>query len=166
MANWAPGAQSPERADDLSLDDLGWLREVTGLPVVLKGVLRGDDARDAVSAGASAILVSNHGGRQLDAAVSTAYALPEVADALSGTDAEVYVDGGIRRGEHVLSALALGARAIFVGRPVLYALAVEGSAGVQRLLTALTAELAHSLALAGSASVTAVPRDLVVTPTP
>ncbi|WP_344314387.1 alpha-hydroxy acid oxidase [Fodinicola feengrottensis] len=162
MANW--GSHSPDRADDLSLDDLGWLREVSGLPVVLKGVLRGDDARDAVSAGASAIMVSNHGGRQLDGAVSTAYALPEVANAVSGTDAEVYVDGGIRRGEHVLSALALGARAVFVGRPVLYALAVDGAAGVQRLLTDLTAELAHALALAGSASPADVPGDLVVRP--
>lgn len=170
MANWLvrdrdnhmPGA--PARADDLSLDDIGWLHEVSGLPIVLKGVLRGDDARDAVSAGAAGIVVSTHGGRQLDGAVSSAYALPEIVDALAGTGAEVYVDGGIRRGEHVLSALALGARAVFLGRPVLYALAVEGDEGVRRLIVELTAELAHAMTLTGAAKVADLTRDLVVTP--
>lgn len=83
------------------------------------------------------MIVSNHGGRQLDGSISTARALPEVAAALVGTSTEIYVDGGIRRGEHVLAALALGARAVFVGRPALWALTVEGSPGVTRLLTDL-----------------------------
>ncbi len=117
-----------DKADDLTPDVIGWLGEVAGLPVVVKGVLRADDARIAASAGAGAVQVSNHGGRQLDQAVATADALPEIAAALAGTGTEVYVDGGIRRAEHVLAALALGARAVFVGRPVLWALTAGGPA--------------------------------------
>jgi 4-hydroxymandelate oxidase len=138
-------------APDLGVDDIGWLRDRTGLPVVVKGVLRADDARRCVDAGAAAIYVSNHGGRQLDRAVSTATALREVVAAV-GDRVEVYVDGGIRTGLDVLAALALGARAVFLGRPVLHALAVEGEAGVERLLTDLTAELADVLQLAGCAA--------------
>jgi 4-hydroxymandelate oxidase len=150
------------KADDLTLDDIGWLREVTGLPVVIKGVLRADDALDCVRAGASAIQVSNHGGRQLDLTVHTAHALPAIAEALAGTGAEVFVDGGIRRGEHILTALALGANAVFVGRPVLWALAAEGEPAVERLLTDLTAELALTMKLSGAPTIADVTRDLVV----
>jgi 4-hydroxymandelate oxidase len=100
------------KADDLSPDAIGWLAERTGLPVVVKGVLRGDDAKRCTDAGAAGVIVSNHGGRQLDGSMPTAQALPEVAEALAGTGAEVYVDGGIRRGEHILTALALGARGL------------------------------------------------------
>jgi 4-hydroxymandelate oxidase len=135
-------------APDLGMDDIGWLRDHTGLPVVVKGVLRGDDARRCVDAGAAAIYVSNHGGRQLDRAVSTAAALRDVMDAV-GDRTEVYVDGGIRTGVDALAALALGARAVFLGRPVLHALALDGASGVERLLSELTTELAEVLQLAG-----------------
>ncbi len=137
------------KADDLSTDAIGWLAERTGLPVVVKGVLRGDDAKRCTDAGAAGVIVSNHGGRQLDGSMPTAQALPEVAEALAGTGAEVYVDGGIRCGEHILTALALGARAVFVGRPALWALTVGSSAGVTRLITDLGAEVDHCLRLVG-----------------
>jgi 4-hydroxymandelate oxidase len=159
-----------EKADDLTPDVIGWLRDLSGLPVVVKGVLRADDARALVSAGASAVQVSNHGGRQLDLAVATAVALPEIAAAVEGTGAEVYVDGGIRRAEHVLAALALGARAVFLGRPVLWALAAGGesgtggSDGVAGLLTGLTADLTHVMSLAGVRSPAEAGADLVRRP--
>lgn len=137
-----------EKATDLTPDVIGWLGERTGLPVVVKGVLRGDDARRAVDAGAAAVWVSNHGGRQLDQAVATRWALPEVAAAVAGK-AEIYVDGGVRRGVDVLTAHALGADAVFVGRPALWALAVGGSHGVVRLLSELREELIEAMTLAG-----------------
>jgi 4-hydroxymandelate oxidase len=143
-------------APDLSPDDVTWLHERTGLPVVVKGVLRGDDARRCLDAGAAAIYVSNHGGRQLDRAVPTATALAEVVAAV-GDATEVYVDGGIRSGLDVLAALALGARAVFVGRPVLHALAVDGARGVERLLTELAQELGEVLQLAGCATAADAP---------
>ncbi|HEY0470228.1 MAG TPA: alpha-hydroxy acid oxidase [Kribbella sp.] len=149
------------KADDLTPDVIGWLAERTGLPVVVKGVLRGDDAKRCADAGAAGVIVSNHGGRQLDGSISTARALPEVAEALAGTGVELYVDGGIRRGEHVLAALALGARAVFVGRPALWALSVGGSAGVTRLIGDLGDELEHALRLAGCARLADVSPDLV-----
>ncbi len=145
-----------EHAADVTPDDIGWLHDVTGLPVIVKGVLREDDARTVVAAGAVAVWVSNHGGRQLDQSVTTAEALPGIVTALSGTAAEVYVDGGIRKAEHVLAALSLGARAVFLGRPVLWALAAGGDvhqggcAGVAHLLTELTGDLEHVMALAGA----------------
>jgi 4-hydroxymandelate oxidase len=153
----------PDRGDSSRTRSEGrdWLRATTGLPVVVKGVLRADDALECVAAGASAVWVSNHGGRQLDGAVATALALPPITDALTGTGAEVYVDGGIRNGRHVLSALALGATAVFVGRPTLWALTVGGAAAVQRLITDLTAELAHAMALAGVPNIACVTSDLV-----
>lgn len=140
--------------------DVTDLREATGLPVVVKGVLRSDDALRARDAGAAAVVVSNHGGRQLDDALSPAVALPEVVAAV-GQELEVYVDGGLRRGSHVLRALALGARAVLLGRPVLWALAVGGGDGVRVLLTGLTADLAYTLQLAGCGSASRVPPDLV-----
>jgi 4-hydroxymandelate oxidase len=140
----APGA---EKALDLGPHDLDWVAERTGLPVVVKGVLRPDDAKRCVQAGARAVWVSNHGGRQLDRAASTAACLPEVVAAVDGT-ADVYVDGGIRSGLDVLAALALGADAVFLGRPPLYAL-VEGEAGVVRLHTDLREETVEALRLAG-----------------
>jgi 4-hydroxymandelate oxidase len=156
-----------DHADDVTPDDIGWLRDVTGLPVIVKGVLREDDARTAAAAGAVAIWVSNHGGRQLDQSITTAEALPGIVEALSGTPAEVYVDGGIRKAEHVLAALSLGAKAVFLGRPVLWALAAGGDvhqggcAGVADLLTGLTADLAHVMAIAGARHVGELTRDLV-----
>jgi 4-hydroxymandelate oxidase len=144
-----------------TLDDVGRFGELSGLPVVVKGVLRGDDARLCAQAGAAAVWVSTHGGRQVDPAVSSADALPEVVDAV-GDDVEVYVDGGIRSGSDVLTALALGARAVFVGRPVVWGLAAGGAEGVARVLAGLSAQLAHTMVLCGLDDVTAVPRDTVI----
>ncbi|HEX7077382.1 MAG TPA: alpha-hydroxy acid oxidase [Candidatus Eisenbacteria bacterium] len=132
----------------LSWETVAWLREHSKLPIVLKGIVRPDDARRAVDAGASGIVVSNHGGRQLDGGEATILALPDVVDAVQGR-AEVYVDGGFRRGTDVLKALALGARAVLIGRPYLWGLAAGGEAGVRRVLEILRAELTLSLALAG-----------------
>lgn len=162
--NFTPGygaATGDAKASDLGPRDVEWLASTTGLPVVVKGVLRGDDARRCVDAGAGAIWVSNHGGRQLDYAAATADCLAQVA-AEVGSAAEVYVDGGVREARHVLAALALGARAAFLGRLPLFALAVDGASGVHRLLADLEDELADALMLAGCSSVSQIPRDLVV----
>ena len=129
--------------------DLDWLRSLCGLPIVLKGIVTAEDARLAVENGAAAVWVSNHGGRQLDRAIATLDALPEVVDAVAGR-AEVYVDGGVRRGGDVAMALALGARAAFIGRPVIYALAYDGEAGVTLALDLLRAEMLQSMALLGA----------------
>jgi len=146
--------------DALTWDDLAWVRAQSSLPLAIKGVVRADDARRAVELGAAAVIVSNHGGRQLDGTIATIDALPAVADAVGGR-AEVYVDGGVRRGTDVLKALALGARAVLLGRPVLWALAAGGAEGVTQALALLRAELDHALALAGVPSVRDVPRDVV-----
>jgi 4-hydroxymandelate oxidase len=137
-----------EQAADATYDDIAWLREVSGLPVVVKGVLRGDDARSCAAAGAAGVWVSNHGGRQLDGAVPTARALPEVAAAVPD-GVEVYADGGVRTGVDVLRALALGARAVFMGRPALWCLATGGADAVAEGLSELSGGLAHAMGLAG-----------------
>ena len=144
-----------------TFDDIGRFADVSGLPVVVKGVLRADDAVRCVEAGASAVWVSAHGGRQADPVVASAAALPEIADAVAD-EVEVYVDGGIRAGSDVLTALALGATAVFVGRPAVWGLATGGADGVSRVLTGLGAELAHTMALCGLSDVRSVPRDTVV----
>jgi 4-hydroxymandelate oxidase len=149
-------------ARDLTPADVTWLRERAGVPVVVKGVLRGDDALRCLHAGADAVWVSNHGGRQLDRAVPTAHALREVVAAV-GERAEVYVDGGIRSGLDALAALALGARGVFLGRPALYGLAVDGARGVTRVLRDLETELREALELAGCATLDEA-RDLLVAP--
>ncbi len=125
-----------------------WLRSISPLPLVIKGILTAEDARRAVDCGAAGIVVSNHGGRQLDGTLATGYALPEVVDAVSGR-AEVLVDSGIRRGSDVLKALALGARAVLIGRPYLWGLALAGEAGVTHVLDLLRAEIDSDLALCG-----------------
>jgi 4-hydroxymandelate oxidase len=161
-----PGASTQAR--DLTPADIGWLGGLAGLPVIVKGVLRADDARACVTAGAAGVVVSNHGGRQLDRAVPSALALPAVAAALgrpgspsaagpSPVPGQVYVDGGVRAGVDALVALALGAQVVFLGRPVLWALTCGGEDGVRELLTGLTDELAHAMALAGAASLADVP---------
>jgi 4-hydroxymandelate oxidase len=150
----------------LTFDDIGWLSELSGLPVVVKGVLRGDDAEACVAAGAAAVIVSNHGGRQMDGALATARALPDVVDAVGTTGTEIYVDGGIRSGVDVLRALALGARAVMVGRPVMYGLAVDGEAGVRSVLATFSEELAQAMALCGAADVSQLDRDLIAPPEP
>ena len=145
----------------LTFDDIGWLREASGLPVVVKGVLRGDDAAACVDAGAAAVVVSNHGGRQLDGAVATADALTEVVDAVGGR-AEVLVDGGIRGGSDVVKALAMGARAVLVGRPVVYGLVCGGWEGARDVLTTYADETERAMMLCGAASVADLTPDLVV----
>jgi 4-hydroxymandelate oxidase len=165
-----PNLGSPESLDRpgnladqdpaVTFDDIGWLASTFGLPVVVKGVLRGDDAKSSIAAGAAAIWVSNHGGRQLDGAVATADALPAVVDSV-GDSAEVYVDGGVRRGIDVLRGIALGAGLVFVGRPVSWALAVGGSELVATTLQTLRDELELALALAGCPKVGDVTSDLV-----
>jgi 4-hydroxymandelate oxidase len=141
-----------DKAADIGPDDIGWLHEVTGLPVVVKGVLRPADAVRCVDAGAAAVWVSNHGGRQLDRVVATADALGAVVDAVQRR-AEVYVDGGIRNAEHVAIALGRGADAVLLGRLPLYALTVDGGGGVQRMLEELAADLNETMALLGCPSV-------------
>ncbi|MFG1606575.1 alpha-hydroxy acid oxidase [Actinoplanes sp. NPDC049265] len=126
-----------------------WLRGVTGLPILVKGVLHPADATAAVEAGVDGLIVSNHGGRQLDGAVATIDALPAVVRAV-GRRVPVLLDGGVRRGADVLVALALGADAVLVGRPVLWGLAAGGAAGVRDVLDLLRADLDHVLALAGA----------------
>jgi 4-hydroxymandelate oxidase len=133
---------------DLGFDDLDWLCGITRLPVVVKGVCRGDDARRAAEHGAKAIVVSNHGGRQLDTAPATCEVLPHVVEAAANL-CEIYVDGGVRRGSDVLKAIALGARAVLVGRPVLWGLAVGGEQGLTSVLDILRRELDEAMLLCG-----------------
>jgi 4-hydroxymandelate oxidase len=154
-------AHSIDQDSSISLETIAWLRDLSGLPVLVKGVLRGDDAAACLDAGAAGVVVSNHGGRQLDRAIAPAFALPEVVAAVAGRG-PVLVDGGIRSGTDVLVALALGATATMVGRPVLWALAAQGAAGVQRLLEGFGDDLAHAMGLAGAASIAGIQRDLVV----
>jgi 4-hydroxymandelate oxidase len=128
--------------------DLEWIRAATALPLVLKGIVTREDAGLAVEHGVEAVWVSNHGGRQLDGVAAPIDALPEVVEAVAGK-CEVYLDGGFRRGADVVKALALGARAAFVGRPVAAGLAVQGEAGVTRVLELLREEIALALGLVG-----------------
>jgi 4-hydroxymandelate oxidase len=145
----------------LTWNDLDWLASLSPLPVLLKGILHPADAVLAVEYGARAILVSNHGGRQLDSAVAALDALPAVVEAVAGR-VEVFVDGGVRRGTDVLKALALGARAVLIGRPIHWGLAVSGEAGVRHVLELLRAELALDLMLCGLASPVEVDRALIL----
>lgn len=144
-----PSGLSTTWARNLTIADIDWLQCATGLPIVVKGVLRSDDAQRCVQAGAAALWVSNHGGRQLDRAAATAHVLPAVVSAV-GDQVPVYVDGGVRSGVDALTALALGAEAVFLGRPPLWALAVDGASGVHDLLASLTAELVEAMTLSGA----------------
>jgi 4-hydroxymandelate oxidase len=146
---------------NLSVDDIGWLHDLTGLPVVVKGVLRADDAVRCVDTGAAGVIVSTHGGRCLTQSVVSADALPEVAAAV-GDRAEVYVDSGLRTPEHVAAALCLGARAVFLGRPVMWALATGGDAGVEELLGSIDTQLERVLRSLGAGSLDELGPDLVV----
>ena len=147
----------------LSWRDVAWLRSITELPVLVKGIVRPDDALRAAEAGAAGIVVSNHGGRQLDTSPATLDVLPEIADALDahGHRIEVLMDGGVRRGTDILKALALGARAVLVGRPVLWGLAADGEAGAAHVLRLLRDELDLAMALAGTPTIADITRDLV-----
>jgi 4-hydroxymandelate oxidase len=145
----------------ITLDTIGWLRDLAGLPVIVKGVLRADDAVACLDAGAAGVVVSNHGGRQLDRAIATAVALPEVVVAVEGR-APVIVDGGVVSGTDVFVALALGAAAAMVGRPILWGLAAAGAAGVRRVLDGYRDEFDHAMGLAGVSAIGDFGRDLVV----
>ncbi|HKN06236.1 MAG TPA: alpha-hydroxy acid oxidase, partial [Thermoplasmata archaeon] len=147
-----PSAESWEVVDRL--------RKATRLPVVIKGVLTAEDASASVEHGARAVVVSNHGGRQLDRAPAALAALPAVV-ATVGDRAEVYLDGGVRRGSDVLIALAFGARAVGVGRPVLWALAANGEAGVDRYLSLLASDLATAMTLVGRSALSEIDRSLI-----
>lgn len=144
----------------LTWSDIAWLRDVSQLPVVIKGVLSGEDARSAVEAGAEGVMVSNHGGRQLDHVPGTIDALDEVVDAVAG-DALVVLDGGVRHATDVLLALAVGADLVGMGRPVLWALANGGAASVEAFLGSIVDELARAMTLAGVPSVKDIDRSLV-----
>jgi 4-hydroxymandelate oxidase len=146
--------------ESLSWRDVEWLRSLTPLPLVLKGVLTAEDARRSVAAGADALIVSNHGGRQLDGVLPTIFALADVSEAVGGR-IEVLMDGGVRRGTDVLKALALGARAVLIGRPYLWGLAAEGEAGVRGVLELLRAEIDVAMALSGCPTLASIDRSLV-----
>jgi L-lactate dehydrogenase (cytochrome) len=143
--------------------DLRWIRDLWKGPIVIKGVHTGEDARQAIAAGAQALVVSNHGGRQLDGVPATLRALPEVLEAVNG-QVEVLVDGGIRRGGDVAKALCLGARAVLVGRAYAYGLAAAGEAGVARAIEILRTELVRTLKLLGCESTAALDRSYVNVP--
>lgn len=145
---------------NLTWDDIAWLTSVTDLPVLVKGILRADDARRAIDAGAAGVIVSNHGGRQFDTAPAAIDALGAVADAIGGT-AEVIVDGGIRRGADVIKAIAMGARAVQIGRPIVWGLVVDGEKGVDDVLMLLHDELDLAMALSGCRSIDEITGDLL-----
>ena len=146
-----PASLSDVTDNSLTWRDLEWLRAHTTLPIVVKGILTAEDAVLATESGVDGIVVSNHGGRQLDGVAASLDALPEVVEA-AGDRAEILLDGGVRRGTDVVKALALGARGVLVGRAALYGLAVAGAEGVERVLTLLREEVKLALALCGCAS--------------
>ena len=159
-AKFAHFESSPGLIASNTWEYLAWLRSVTSLPIVPKGIMTAADAARAVDAGAAGIIVSNHGGRQLARSMSTLDALADVVQGAGG--AEVYLDGGVRSGGDVLIALALGARAVLVGRPVMWGMALGGADGVARVLDDLRIGLAEDAGMCGIADIAAVPRDLVV----
>jgi 4-hydroxymandelate oxidase len=143
---------SPILPDKVTWDDIGWLRSFARVPVVLKGILNPEDADKAVQAGASGLIVSNHGARQLDTVSATIEALPLITERVAGR-IPVLVDGGIRRGTDVLKALAMGATAVLIGRPYVYGLAVGGADGVSRVIDILRSEFEVAMALTGRPSI-------------
>jgi L-lactate dehydrogenase (cytochrome) len=144
-------------------EDLRWIRELWSGPIVVKGLLTGEDARRAVDVGAAAVVVSNHGGRQLDSVSATLRALPEIVAAANG-QVEVLMDGGVRRGSDIIKALCLGARAVLIGRAYAYGLAAAGPAGVARALTILREDVERTVRLLGCPSITALDRSYVEVP--
>jgi L-lactate dehydrogenase (cytochrome) len=144
-------------------NDMGWIREAWGGPIIIKGVLTGDDARRAADEGAAAVVVSNHGARQLDTVSSTLHALPEVVAAV-GSRVDVLMDGGVRRGADVAKAVCLGARAVLVGRAYAYGLGAAGGPGVARAIEILRSDLLRTLKLLGCPSVAALDRSYIEVP--
>ncbi|HWI00258.1 MAG TPA: alpha-hydroxy acid oxidase, partial [Propionibacteriaceae bacterium] len=147
----------------VTFEIIGWLRRLSSLPVIVKGILRADDALRCVDAGAAGIVVSGHGGRRLGPSITPARALPEVAAAV-GDSVELFADSGLRTGEHIAAALALGARAVFLGRPLMWALAAAGSEGVTAVLDELTTELALVLTQLGVPRVSDLTPDVLEMP--
>jgi 4-hydroxymandelate oxidase len=167
LPEWPPGVSFSEWNRNvlepaLTWDVVDWLRSLTSLPVVLKGIIAAPDAERAIQAGISALIVSNHGGRQLDGTMATLDALPAIVHKVAGR-CPVLLDGGVRRGTDVLAALAFGAAAVLVGRPCLWGLAVRGEAGVRRILQLLRNELELALALAGCPTIGTVTPQLLAT---
>ena len=156
--NWSPPTAPP-----LTWSEAGWLRSLTSLPLALKGIRTAEDARLCVENGVDAILVSNHGGRQIDGTLSAIETLPEIVEEVKGR-AEIYLDGGIRRGTDVLRALSLGARAVLIGRPLFWGLAVDGDAGVRMVLELLRQEFDRAMASCGVTNVEGIDRSLVALP--
>jgi isopentenyl diphosphate isomerase/L-lactate dehydrogenase-like FMN-dependent dehydrogenase len=144
----------------LTWKEIDWLASLCELPVIVKGICRADDAEHAIQHGARAVLVSNHGGRQMDSAPATIEVLPAVAEAVAGR-VPVLLDGGVRRGLDVFKALALGATAVQIGRPVLWGLAAGGQQGVETALELLRTEFDLAMALAGCPDVASITRDMV-----
>jgi isopentenyl diphosphate isomerase/L-lactate dehydrogenase-like FMN-dependent dehydrogenase len=144
-------------------EDLRWIRELWTGPIVVKGLLTGDDARRAADEGAAAVVVSNHGGRQLDSVSSTLRALPEVVAAVNG-QIEVFMDGGVRRGSDIVKAICLGARAVLIGRAYAYGLAAAGHSGVVRAVEILRSDVERTLRLLGCASIAGLDRSLIEVP--
>lgn len=153
------GVSAPQRAI-LTWRDVEWLRSLTTLPFVLKGILDPDDAARAIDVGADAIIVSNHGARNLDTLPATIEALPAIAERVDGR-VPILIDGGIRRGTDVLKSLALGATAVLIGRPYVYALAVGGAEGVTHCVDLLRRELEVGMALTGRATIAEIDRSLI-----
>lgn len=145
----------------LSWEDVSWLRSITRLPILVKGIVHPEDARLAVEHGVEGVIVSNHGGRQVDTAPATIDVLPGICEAVDGR-LEVHVDGGVRRGSDVVKALALGARAVAIGRPALWGLAVGGAAGVEQVLAILRREFDAVMGLCGATSVAELTPDLIL----
>ncbi len=157
----APIVTLEDRVDpSVSWDDVAWLQSITNLPIWLKGILRPDDALRAVEAGVDGIIVSNHGGRQLDTAIATIDALPNIAKAVDGA-VPLLMDGGIRRGTDMIKALALGASAVLIGRPVLWGLAVNGTDGAAHVLEILRTEFDNAMAQCGCRTVDEITEDLI-----
>ena len=158
------GRVSPIYADALdptvTWETVGWIRSFAKIPVLLKGILAPEDARRATGEGLAGVIVSNHGGRNLDTTPATIEALPAVAEAVRGR-VPILLDGGVRRGTDVVKALALGARAVLIGRPYVWGLAVDGAAGVQRVIGILRDELEAAMALCGAPSLDRISRQLV-----
>ncbi len=159
-ANFVGVEENDQGQVPVTWETVDWLRSITSLPILLKGILTAEDARLALAHDVSGLIVSNHGGRQLDGVVTSIGALPEIVEAVAGR-CEVYLDGGIRRGTDILKALALGARAVLVGRPVLWGLALDGASGVQHVLEILHTELERAMQLAGCPRLSSLNRALV-----
>lgn len=162
-ANLVGVAADEQGPVSLTWETIDWLRSITSLPILLKGIVTAEDAQIALGHGISGIVVSNHGGRQLDGSVTGIEALSEIVEAVAGR-CEVYLDGGIRRGTDILKALALGARAVLIGRPVLWGLAVNGAPGVEHVLEILRTELERAMQLAGCPTLSSINRALVKLP--